>query len=114
MKYNLIVEEAINSTLPVSVFSAVSGNSRHYQITFFIRRAKHMPALNARPQFGGKLNIESYYRDVSAIIAILRPMSSLRVIANHLNGQGFKTPSGLNFNRDRLANFISSQSRTSN
>ena len=65
-----------------------------------------MPALNARPQFGGKLNISSYYQQVNAIIKVLRPTASLRIISEHLNGQGFKTPTSLAWNRDRLANYI--------
>ena len=65
-----------------------------------------MPVLTARPQFGGKLNVDSYYREVNAVIKVLRPTASLRIISEHLNGQGFKTPTGLDWNRDRLANHI--------
>lgn len=65
-----------------------------------------MPVLNARPKFGGRLNVDSYYRQTSEIIKVLRPTASLRIISDHLNGQGFKTPTGLDWNRDRLANHI--------
>lgn len=56
--------------------------------------------------FGKPLNTASYYETVNGIIAVLRPMSSLRVTAAHLAGVGLKTPSGLVWNRDRLNNYI--------
>lgn len=62
------------------------------------------------PAFGGRLNNDAYYANVSSIIALLRPMSSLRIIAEHLTRSGFRTPAGLEFNRDRVANFIKNNS----
>jgi hypothetical protein len=60
------------------------------------------------PSFGGRLRTENYYTNISNVIRILRGRSSLRVIAMHLNSQGFTTPTGLPFNRDRLARYIKS------
>lgn len=65
-----------------------------------------MLTVKANPGFGAKLNTPTYYTQVKQIIAVLRPASSLRVICNHLNAQEFKTPTGLVWTRDRLANFI--------
>jgi hypothetical protein len=65
-----------------------------------------MSALHATPRFGGKLNNPAYYDSVSGVIRVLRPASSLRIIANHLNKAGFQTPSGLVWNRERVANYI--------
>jgi hypothetical protein len=65
-----------------------------------------MSTLQATPSFGGRLNNQSYYDAVSGIIRVLRPASSLRIIANHLNKAQFLTPSGLPWNRDRVANFL--------
>jgi hypothetical protein len=62
--------------------------------------------LNAPCSFGGKLKAAEYYTQIASIVGVLRPMSSLRAIANHLNANGFKTPSNLEWNRDRLANHI--------
>lgn len=69
-----------------------------------------MDATNAVPAFGGRLRTADYYAAVSGIIRILRGKSTLRVISQHLNSQGFTTPTGLPFNRDRLVRFIKSNS----
>lgn len=61
---------------------------------------------NAAPGFGSKLKTEDYYSQVQAIIAVLRGHSTLRTIASHLTAQGFTTPSGLAWTRDRLATFL--------
>lgn len=61
-----------------------------------------------KPEFGGPLQPAQYYKDVSAIISILRPYSTLRVIAAHLHSNGFLSPSGMPFNRMMVANFIRS------
>lgn len=60
------------------------------------------------PSFGGRLRTENYYTNTSNAIRILRGRSSLRIIAQYLNSQGITTPSGLPFNRDRLARYIKS------
>jgi hypothetical protein len=65
-----------------------------------------MPALLATPRFGGPLNNPHYYVEVSAIVRHMRPTSTLRKICHQLNAFGYRTPTGLEFTRDRLANFI--------
>ena len=62
----------------------------------------------AKPGFGTPLQLPLYYQNVSNIIAVLRPYSSLRVIANHLSAQGFSTPTGKTFTKQHVANFIRS------
>lgn len=61
---------------------------------------------NRRPAFGGKLKTDDYYTQVNAIIAVLRDHSTLRVIASHLTAQGFTTPTGLSWSRNRLATYL--------
>jgi hypothetical protein len=61
---------------------------------------------NAAPGFGCKLKTDDYYAACWSIINVLRGHSTLRVIASHLAAQGFTTPTGLPFTRDRLATFI--------
>lgn len=58
------------------------------------------------PQFGAKLKPAQYYTTVRDIYNTLRPVASLRVISQHLNAANLTTPTGLPFNRVRLANFI--------
>ena len=60
------------------------------------------------PSFGGRLKTADYYAKVSAIVRILKGRSSLRIMAMHLNSQGFTTPRGLPFTRDRLVRFMKS------
>ncbi len=79
------------------------------QILFHIG-ALPMSVLPAIPQFGGRLMTPAYYQAVASIIGVLRPASTLRTIAHHLNGAGFTTPTGLAWTRDRLANYLRSTS----
>jgi hypothetical protein len=60
------------------------------------------------PSFGGKLRTDDYYEKVSSIVRILKGKSSLRIMAMHLNSQGFTTPRGMPFTRDRLVRFMKS------
>jgi hypothetical protein len=60
------------------------------------------------PSFGGKLQSPAYYAGCNSIIATLRKMATLRTISNHLNRAGFLTPTGLEWNKDRLANYLRS------
>ena len=60
----------------------------------------------ARPGFGTKIRADGYYAQINAILTTLRHTASQRVIADHLNSQGFRTPRGLPFNRARLANYL--------
>lgn len=62
----------------------------------------------AAPGFGQRLHTADYYSAIKAMLGVLRPLSSLRTIADHLNRQGFSTPTGLPFTRDRVATFIRS------
>jgi hypothetical protein len=61
---------------------------------------------NQQPAFGGKLKTPAFYDAVNSCIRVLRPYSTLRTIANHLNSVGLKTATGLIWNRERLANYI--------
>lgn len=73
-----------------------------------------MLSFNPMPcQFGGKLKSPNFYLACNVVIATLRPYASLRTVANHLNKAGFPTPSGLTWNRDRLANYIRSSAANS-
>ncbi|MYM65414.1 hypothetical protein GTP45_01025 [Pseudoduganella sp. FT55W] len=65
-----------------------------------------MPAFQAAPSFGGRLNNDDYYTAVNRIISTLRPVASLRIIANHLTKAGFQTASGLEWNRHRVSDYI--------
>jgi hypothetical protein len=65
-----------------------------------------MTALLATPRFGGPRNVPSYYAALNDIIRTLRPASTLRTVCYHLNAQGFKTPSGLEWTRERLAGYL--------
>lgn len=61
-----------------------------------------------RPSFGGRLRTQTYYEGVNSIIHNMRPLATLRTIAKHLNTAQFLTPSGLQWNRERLANYLRS------
>jgi hypothetical protein len=65
-----------------------------------------MHVLKSSPQFGGKLNPPSYYENVGRIIKHMRPKSTLRAICYQLNAENYQTPSGLEWTRSRLANFL--------
>jgi hypothetical protein len=67
-----------------------------------------------RPQFGGKLQNDTYYASVNRTIAVLRPHATLRTISMHLNATGLTTPSGASWNRSRLANYLNSSAAKSN
>lgn len=62
----------------------------------------------AKPRFGGTLQTPDYYRAVSSVITVLREYSTLNTIAGHLTAQGFLSPSGKEFNKQRVANFLRS------
>jgi hypothetical protein len=61
-----------------------------------------------RPSFGGALQTPEYYQAVSSVIQVLRDYSTLNTIAGHLNSQGFLSPSGKPWNKQRTANFLRS------
>lgn len=56
--------------------------------------------------FGGKRMTPDYYQAVNRIIRTLRPVASLRTLADHLNQAGYQTPTGLSWDRDRLSNYL--------
>jgi len=58
------------------------------------------------PAFGGKTRTDEYYAQVNAIVATLRATASQRTIAEHLNRFGFRTPRGMLWDRQRLANYL--------
>lgn len=68
-----------------------------------------MPAC---PGFGTPMQLPEYYEKVSALVAALKPFSTLRHIALHLNKEGFQTPSGKSWNRQTVANFVRSSGYT--
>lgn len=70
--------------------------------------------MHAIPGFGTPKRTPEYYAQVSAIIAVLRPYSTLRTISNHLNAQGFRAPSGMEFNKQAVANFMRSPNYKTN
>lgn len=62
----------------------------------------------ASPGFGTPKQLPTYYQQVSSIVSVLKPYSTLRVIACHLTAQGFTTPMGKAWCRQSVANFIRS------
>lgn len=65
-----------------------------------------MNSFKAPPAFAGRQNTPDYYKKIGAIISVLRGKSTLRTIADHLNGAGFKTPSDMEWTRTRVADYI--------
>jgi hypothetical protein len=62
-----------------------------------------------KPGFGTPLQAPSYYEKVSEIVSSLRPYSSLSTIARHLTALGYRTPTGMEFDKQNVANFIRSR-----
>lgn len=73
-----------------------------------------MSVQNVVPEFGKPLRSADYYLTVDGIINSLRPFSTLRGVANHLNSLGLQTPSGLNWHRMHAANYIRQRGLGSN
>jgi hypothetical protein len=88
--------------IPVSNLPAFAGFPLQ-QIQLSFEGGFYMPV---RPTFGGRKQHSTYYGAVNAIVCQLRETHTLRAISETLNGSGFTTPSGLPFNRLRLANYI--------
>jgi hypothetical protein len=61
---------------------------------------------NAIPAFGKPLRTPDFYATLDGIISVLRPYSTLRTVSNHLNSQGLQTPAGLEWNRERVAQYV--------
>ena len=69
-----------------------------------------MNSFKAAPAFAGRHNTPEYYTMVSSILSVLRGKSTLRTQADHLNGAGFLTPSGMPWTRTRVADYIRNNS----
>lgn len=65
-----------------------------------------MQNLKAVPAFAGRVCVPAYYAAVSAIYRHMRDKFTLRQICFQLNAENYRTPTGLEWNRSRLANFI--------
>ena len=59
-----------------------------------------------RRTFGGKTKSDEYFKAVNAVIAVLRPYSTLRTISEHLNSQHLTTPTGLPWTKQRVATYL--------
>jgi hypothetical protein len=73
-----------------------------------------MSAQKAIPEFGKPLRDASYYATVDGIVTTLRPYSTLRTVANHLNALGLRTPSDLEWHRMHVANYIRQRGLSTN
>jgi hypothetical protein len=60
----------------------------------------------AIPLFGQKSRPLSYYETITSVVTTLRPYSSLRTVADHLNRMGLTTPSGLPWSKSAVANYV--------
>lgn len=60
----------------------------------------------ATPAFHGKLRQPEFYEAAVTIIKRHRRLVTLREVAEKLNAANLTTPTGLSWNRARLANFI--------
>jgi hypothetical protein len=65
-----------------------------------------MSTLYAKPGFGTPKMAPAYYEQIDGIIRVLRPMSTLRIIATHLTNAGFRTPNGLSWDRQKVATYL--------
>jgi hypothetical protein len=69
-----------------------------------------MSTLYAKPGFGTPKMAPAYYEQIDGILRVLRPMSTLRVIAQHLTNAGFRTPLGHVWDRQKVATYLRSRS----
>lgn len=73
-----------------------------------------MAYLHAIPAFGKPLKTPDYYSVIDEIVSTLRPFSTLRTVANHLNSLGLRTPSDREWHRMHVANYIRQRGLTTN
>lgn len=73
-----------------------------------------MPMHKAVPEFGKPLRDAEFYKITDGIISTLRPFSTLRTCAQHLNSLGMRTPSGLEWHRMHVANYIRQRGLSTN
>lgn len=64
----------------------------------------------ARPAFASKKMQPAYYAQITAYVQSLQPTKTLRQIADLLNQAGYRSPTGLPFDRQRVANIMRSRS----
>jgi hypothetical protein len=69
-----------------------------------------MSTLHAKPGFGTPKMLPTYYEQCDGIIRVLRPMATLRVIAEHLTKAGFFTPNGYPWDRQKVATYLRNRS----
>lgn len=60
----------------------------------------------AQPKFGAKRMVPEFYFAIDSVVNTLRPYATLRTIADALNKAELPTPSGLLWNKDRLAAYL--------
>jgi hypothetical protein len=65
-----------------------------------------MSSMHSIPSFGRPLRSSDYYELVDGLISTLRPHSTLRAVANHLQAAGLRTPSNLDWTRMRVAQYV--------
>lgn len=58
------------------------------------------------PKFGGKRNTIEYYNAVNNIAKLLKPAATLATIATALNAASFTTPTGKEWNRKRVSDYL--------
>lgn len=65
---------------------------------------------DARPAFAAKKKQPDYYLSVQAFVQSLQTTKTLRQIAELLNQAGYRSPTGLPFDRQRVSNIMRSRS----
>ena len=73
-----------------------------------------MSVQNARPTFGGRLKTPQYYSEINGVLRVLRPYSTLAVMAQHLNSQGWKTPTDKPWTRSLVSQYLKNNDINSN
>jgi hypothetical protein len=60
----------------------------------------------ATPRFGAPRNTPEYYAAVNNIVKLLKPAATLATIATALNAASFTTPTGKEWNRKRVSDYL--------
>ena len=58
------------------------------------------------PGFGARRRTEAYYAAVTGILRTLRPLATLKIMADKLNAEGISTPNGLPWDRFKVSAYI--------
>ena len=61
----------------------------------------------ARKLYGSRLKDAGYYEEIKKALDNTPKHCSIKMKADILNSKGFKTPSGLSWNRQHLSNYLS-------